>query len=122
MVRYIRTNLDADLIKDLIKRHLDINKYIAINAITDKEKKFIADTYNININKIIAEFINQVRVGNIKDDLLQVYILDKDISNTRLNKLLSLLEYGNRNIKQTKSITRMLNKSVKEVKNYLEGE
>ena len=121
MIKYLKTAVKNDLISYMIKNYMKSNMYIASSLVSDKEKIYIEETYKVDLNKILSEFIDAIRVVRINNDILEVYSLDKPIGTTSLNKLIQLLEFGNRNIKQTRCISKLLDKSIESVKEYIGG-
>mgnify|MGYP006916256333 CR=1 FL=1 len=121
MVKYIKTRSDPELIRLLLINYLQMNKYAAINLFSDKEREKIKTLFDADISKLIYEFIISIRVAPVEKDLLQIYIMDKSINNHRLNNIISALDFGNRELRSTRAITRLLNKSIHQTKNYLEG-
>lgn len=119
MVKYLKTEIDAKLIEALLKRYLQMNKrYVRISV---KLIKFLEEEYKLNVNYIINELISNIRVNKVKKDLVQVFVLDKQIGNTTLSDLIQLIEYGNRDIEPSRCINKILNKSLLQVKDYLGG-
>ena len=119
MIKYLKTAVKNDLISYMIKNHMKSNMYIASSLVSDKEKIYIEKTYKVDLNKILSEFIDSIRVVRINSDILEIYSLN--IGTTSLNKLIQLLEFGNRNIKQTRCISKLLDKSIESVKEYIGG-
>lgn len=119
MVKYLKTEINAKLIEAVLKRYLQINKYYVV--IPNKLVKYLDEKYKININYILNELIENVRVDRVKDDIVQIIILNKKINDTTLEELIQLVEYGNTEIQPTRCISRLFNTSLLQVKNYLGG-
>ena len=119
MVKYLKTEVNAKLIEALLIRYINMNKYYVV--IPNKLIKFLEENYKLNINYIISEMITNLRVNKVKKDLIQIFTLDKKIGETTLESLLQLVEYGNRDIPPSNCISKLLNKSLLQVKNYLGG-
>lgn len=119
MVKYLKTEINPKLIEVLLRRYMQINKgYVKIS---DKLVTYLNEKYKLNLGHILNEMITNLRVGRIKENLVQIYVLDKKIDTTTLWDLLQLIEYGNREIGPCKAVSKLLNKSLMDAKNYLTG-
>lgn len=119
MIRYLKTKAQPELILQLLKRYLQMNKYSVI--IQNKLVVYLDKNYNITIYYIIDELINNIRVKPVNKELLEIVILNEKIEDTTLQELLQLVEYGNLDIQPSKAISKLLQKSLNQVSNYLGG-
>lgn len=118
MIKYIKSNVPANIIKPLLSRYIKIN----INLIDNNYKlNTILNNYNIRLKDILIIISNNIVINKCKDNLYQIYIRDISINNYRLNNFLELLEYGNLEITAPKIISKLFSISLKQLKNYLGG-
>ena len=119
MIRYLKTKVEPKVVLPLLKRYIQMNKYSVI--ISDKLSVYLDKNYKITIYYIIDELINCITVKPVKDNLLEIVILNEQIDKTTLQELIQLVEYGNLEIPPSKAISKLLQKSLTQVSNYLGG-
>lgn len=117
---YIRTSIQSKTVEEILKKNLFLYKpYVRISP---KLVDYLEENYRLNLNYVLKELINNIRLNEIEKDLLQITILDKKINKTSLKELVQLIEFGNRSIPPSKEISKLLTRALKHTKAYLEGE
>lgn len=121
MIAYIRTTHTPRDVQILLKYYLTLNKYSADNWVSFKTKKYIKENFNISTPYIINRFIQNIRVSRINPNVLSIYLLDEKIKDSSLKELISLIEYGNRELGASYAISKYINGVVQLVKSNLGG-
>ena len=117
---YLRTSIQSDLVEKILRKYLFLYKpYVNIS---DKLIAYLEEKYKLNLNYVLKELIDNIRLNEIEKDLLQITIRDKKINKTSLKELVQLIEFGNRNIPPSKEISKLLTRALNHTKAYLEGE
>lgn len=119
MIKYLKTEVNSEIIKSLLKRYMIIYKNSI--AVPLKLKAYIKDNYKVDFNELVNEIIANVEVKQKEKNLLEIWIRDKSIKETKLLNLAQLIEYGNINIAPYKYYSKLLNKSILAVKSNLGG-
>ena len=119
MLKYLHTSLSGQNIRSVLVYYLYLNKR-NVN-ISNKLVNYLETKYKINIYYIIDELIRNVRVSNVGEDLVQVYILNKKIGDTTLEGLIQLVEYGNRDVPPSNCISLLFNKSLNQTREFIGG-
>lgn len=119
MLKYLHTSLSGQNIRSVLVYYLYLNKR-TVN-ISNKLVSYLENNYKLNIYYIIDELIRNLKVSNVGDDLVQIYILNKKIGNTTLEGLIQLVEYGNRDVPPSNCISLLFSKSLNQTREFIGG-
>ena len=119
MIKYLNTTQDPKIIESIVKYYLNLNKNSVI--ISDKLKNYLDENFQITLNEILDLLIINVRVSKVEQDIVSIYILNIPVGDSKLETILQLIEFGNRDIPQTNQISKLLNKTITQTENRLGG-
>ena len=120
MTFYLKTIGSSKAIEPIVKYYLKLstNTFIVKNKII----KYLQDNYNVDIHDLWNIMISNTTVSVVKKTLLSIEIIDDKINNYNLESILKLLEYGNRDIPPTETISKIYSRALLLTQNNLGGE
>lgn len=119
MIKYLKTYIGPNIIKPLLVRYMTIYKN-NIN-VPKKLKQYLQDNYELTISTLASYIISSIDIKSLKDSLIEIRIKDRYIGETKLNKLVQLIEYGSREIPPAKYMSKLMDMSLRSVVDELGG-
>lgn len=117
---FVKTDIDKNSVNYAFKYYLRSCACFYWNNKTIND--YLIKNYKLSLIQTLKAFVKDCNISQIDKNMYEIYVNDNIFINSiKLNSLVSLLEYGNLDIKAPKIISSLINNTIIRMRNSFGG-